>query len=89
MTGCAVDAYSFEGFIEDIVRADSIYVLLWIVCGGEEPGGWGAELVQVVQGFLVGLDWFTEFWLQALGGSWGGELIVNEISLLFTWLALA
>lgn len=63
MAGCAVDADCLEGFGEDVVRTDSFDVLFWVVGGGEEPGGGGAELVEVVEGFLVGLELFSEFWV--------------------------
>ncbi len=63
MAGGAVDADCFEGFLKDVVGADSLYVLFWIVCGREEPGRWGAELLEVVQVFLVGQELFSEFWM--------------------------
>jgi hypothetical protein len=59
--GGAVEADCFEGFGEDVVGADALYVLIGVVCGGEEPGRWCAAVVQVVEGFLVCMELFAEF----------------------------
>lgn len=59
--GGAVEAIGIDGYGEVVVAADALDVLLLVVCGGEYSGRWGAELVQVVEGFLVCLELFAKF----------------------------